>query len=91
MPLFSRAKLSIRVRCAQHSRVRDIRRYRERGLNWNDGVEGDIEGDRQGDEGIEAVGGGEVREGVDELDDEESQGYHSLRLHPSRHLHRHEF
>ena len=31
-----------------------------------------------------------MREGVDELDAEESQGDHPLRLHPFRHHHRHE-
>lgn len=60
------------------------------------GVEGrecEGEGEVVGIEGVEGGGKdvcGEVREGVEHVDDEEGEGRSSLGLHPARHRHRHE-
>nr|ABF70057.1 hypothetical protein MA4_54N07.44 [Musa acuminata] len=60
----------------------------------NHGCQGFAQREREGREGVQGFGGGvvggQVREGVEHLGDEEGQGDHPLRLHPPHHRHRYE-
>ncbi|CAL9135055.1 unnamed protein product, partial [Musa textilis] len=66
---------------------------RKRGDKEIHGFQGFSQGKRKGREGLQGVGGavgGQVRQGVEHLGDEEGQGDHPLRIHPPYHYHRHE-